>query len=240
MARNRFITTALAVRICICAGWLSLFALTSDAAAQAARREPPPPAQCTAKPKHAEKFKNGFSAGAQRADTLFAATDVNKDPKKLKKKLNRVLDKLHEHVREVISSDTKDGRRCRVQGVADGFIRRLAELLGQCVLDGAQWAQFAANLYCELSIELDGLGNDGEFFRAPAGLCGTLFENVCDNSYAYIATEGATSLIPGVKQFLAERGLTLVPYPGCAHYTRAPFDVVFADAINLECAYNVP
>ena len=212
--------------------------LVARVGAQAAQADPLPPAQCTSKPRHIEKFKAGLAAGKQRADKLFAATDVNKDPKKLKKKLNRVLDRLHDHVREVIDGDGSDGRRCRVQGVADGFISRLAQLLNQCVLDGAQWAQFAANLYCELSIELDGLGNDAEFYRAPAGLCGSSFERVCDDGYAYIATEGATPMRANVQSFLVERGVQLVPYPGCAPYTEPPFDAVFANAVNLDCAYE--
>jgi hypothetical protein len=225
---------------CLYAAVMLTLIAARGAAGQAAAKEPGPPAECTGKPRHLEKFNTGFASGKQRADKLFAETDVNKDPKKLKKKLNRVLDRLHDHVREIMQGDSSDGRRCRVQGVADGFIRRLAELLGQCVLDGAHWAQFAANLYCELSIELDGLGSDGPFLRAPAGLCGTLFEAVCDAGFAYVATEGTSALSRPVQQFLHERAVALTPYPGCGPYTVAPYAAVYREAMNLDCAYSLP
>lgn len=240
MTRTRSAALALCLRVCAAMALIGLACMAGRVSAQAAKGDPSPPAQCTSKARHQDKFKNGVAAGKQRADNIFAAADVNKDPKKLKRKLNRVLDRLHDHVREVLSSDTSDGRRCRVQGVAEGFIKRLADLLGQCVLDGAQWAQFTANLYCELSIELDGLAGQGQFYRAPVGLCGDLFENVCDNGYAYIATEGATALKPRVEQFLSARSVTLVPYAGCAPYTLSPHDVTFEEAINFDCAYAPP
>jgi hypothetical protein len=212
----------------------------SSVAAQAVTSEPTTPAQCTANARHVEKFRSGFTAGKQKADNIWTASDVGRDAKKLRRKLGRVLDRLHDHVWEVIHGDAPDGKRCRVQGVADGFIFRLAQLLGECVLDGAQWAQFSANLYCELSIELDGLGNQGQFFRAPAGLCGSLFERVCDNGYAYVATEGQTALLPDVKRLLQQRAVTLTPFPGCQSYTVSPHHVAFDEAVNLDCAYNPP
>src|SRR5262245_50593062 len=79
-----------------------------------------PPAQCTSKQRPA-KSGHGYAAGSQRADNFVNAADVARNPNKLKKKLDRVLDRLHDHVREVLASDTSEGRRCRVQGVADGF-----------------------------------------------------------------------------------------------------------------------
>lgn len=184
--------------------------------------EPAAPAQCTGKPRHLEKFRNGLQTGIQRADAIFNATDVRKDKAELRCKLDRVLDRLHEHVRTVLASDAADGRRCRVQGVADDFIFRLAQLLGQCVLDGAQWGQFTSNLYCELSIERGGLGEQGEFYRAPPGLCGALFENICDDVYAYVATEGTDAISARAQQFLSERALTITPYPGCAGIRASP------------------
>jgi len=234
LQRKAFLRAALAS-----AALVASSAITQPAAAQVAAA-PPVPSQCTAKAKHTEKYGNGYSRGAQRADKIFAAADVNKDPNKLKKKLGKVLDKLHEHVREVIAGDVKDGRRCRVQGVADGFVLRLAQLLGQCVLDGAQWAQFSANLYCELSIENDGLEAQGQFYRAPAGLCGTSFENVCDSAYGFVATEGARTIPSHVDQFLRQRSVVLTTYPGCRPYTESSFELAFEQAMLLDCAYEVP
>lgn len=224
--------------------WLSLVALlcacqfgwSLQTSAQVASSQPAPPSQCSAR-RPADKFRSGVAAGIQAADKFFAASDVGRDPKKLKRKLNRVLDRLHDHVYQVITSDAADGRRCRVQGIADGFLHRLATLLGECILDGAQWGQFTANLYCDLSIELGGLGNQEGFYRAPAGLCGTTFEQVCDNVYTHVATEATTPIPQQVSHFVSNRSITLIPYPGCRPYTEANFATIFAAALNLDCAY---
>jgi hypothetical protein len=229
MSKNRWLWLG----ALLCASQMAWSLSTS---AQVASSQPSPPAQCSAR-RPAERFRNGVTAGIQAADKFFAASDVGRDPKKLKRKLNRVLDRLHDQVYQVITSDFADGRRCRVQGIADGFLYRLAALLGECVLDGAQWGQFTANLYCDLSIELGGLGSQDGFYRAPAGLCGTTFERVCDNVYAHVATEATTPLEPVVTRFLSSRSVTVVPYPGCMPYTEGDFASVFAAAVNLDCAY---
>jgi hypothetical protein len=196
------------------------------------------PSLCTGTSKLSTKYNTGLTLGQQRADTFFASTEVAKSPKKLATKLSRALVRLHDHIRDALQPDTREGRRCRIQGVADGFLYRLAQLLGQCVLDGAQWGQFAANLYCELSIELDGLGVIDAFTRAPAGLCGTLFEQTCDAVYAYVATGGEVPLMSSVGRFASDRGVTLTPYPGCSEFTEGAFLTVFEGARELDCSYE--
>lgn len=199
------------------------------------------PAECRFKPARAQKYQTGFSKGLQKADELFASSGIEKSPQKLQKKLDRVLDRLHDNLIDVLTSDSSDGRRCRVQGVADGFLSRIVQLLGQCILDGAQWGQFASTLYCQLSLDLGGLGAaDGAFIRAPVGLCGNLFESTCDGVYAYIATEGQQAMSSTVARFVSERGVSLSPYPGCAHYSAGDFAVVFAASMQADCAYSAP
>jgi hypothetical protein len=150
-----------------------------------------------------------------------------------------VLRKLSDHIYEAIRNDTSDGRKCRVQGVADGFISRIAQLLGQCILDGAQWGAFSANLYCDLSFLLGGLGaSDEVFVRAPVGLCGTMFEGACDGVYSYVATEGAARSSTDVARFCKDRGLTPQPYPGCSVYTQGNFASIFKANRLADCAYS--
>jgi hypothetical protein len=217
--------------------WLALAdAATAQTTALGAPLKPLP--LCVNDAKLVAKYNNGLTLGQQKADAFFASTDVAKSQQKLKNKLGKALDRLHDQIREAMQADTRDARRCRIQGVADGFIYRLAQLLGQCVLDGAQWGQFTSELYCELSIELGGLGDVTVLNRAPAGLCGTLFEQVCDSVYAYVASEGSAALAPSVSAFIASRGVTIATYPGCAAFTKGAFETVFEGSLELDCTYS--
>src|SRR5262249_29672413 len=112
-----------------------------------------------------------------------------------------------------------------------------AVLVSSCILDGGQWGDFTSNLYCELSIELNGLGESETFVRAPVGLCGTLFESVCDNTYQYVATEGRIPLQQPVKSFLSQHGVSPQPYPGCLPHTTGEYAPIFSSAMNSDCSY---
>jgi hypothetical protein len=221
----------------VCVG-LCMVAARAHAQTPAA---PKVPLSCNVNARLLTKYNGGYSDGIKKADTFFASSEVAKNKQKLQSKMIRALDKLYGYMRDAMSQETREGRRCRVQGLAEGYIYRLVQLLGQCVLDGAQWAQFASDLYCDLSVELGGLGGDAmPLARAPVGLCGTLFEQVCDSSYAYIATEGQAALSTPVKSFLSSRGVVLQPYPGCKPYTTGAFEVAFESAVDLDCAYQSP
>jgi hypothetical protein len=199
---------------------------------------PSVPSLCSSKPQRAQKYQQGLTKGIQKADELFASSEIGKNPDKLQKKINRVLERLRENVREAWRSEAKDNRRCRVQGVADGFLTRIVELLGQCILDGAQWGKFTAELYCALSLELGGLGEGGVFVRAPAGLCGSLFQTTCDGVYSYVASEGKTQLPATVSKFCSDRGISVSPYAGCFPYTTGNFAEIFSSSRNADCAYS--
>jgi hypothetical protein len=207
-------------------------------ASQAVPAAPKCPKACSSQAKWTTKYNNGLSAGQQKADAFFASAEVAKSPKKLQNKLNKVFDKLHDYIREIAAQDTSDNRRCRVQGLADGFVFRLAQLLGQCILDGAQWGQFSADLYCELSIELDGLGEPPPFTRPPVGLCGTLFQQVCGGVYSYVASEGEATLQPAVQSFVSSHGVTLSTYPECSEFTEGAFAAIFKTSEQTDCAYG--
>lgn len=198
---------------------------------------PSVPTFCSAKPQRTQKYQQGLTKGTQKADELFASSEIAKNPQKLQKKIYRVLERLFDNVRDAWRNEVKDNRRCRVQGVADGFITRIVELLGQCILDGAQWGQFTANTYCALSLELGGLGDTGVFVRAPVGLCGTLFESNCDGVYSFVATEGKTKLPSAVAKFCSDRGLNIQPYAGCLAYTTGNYADIFKNSRSTDCKY---
>ncbi|HKP60961.1 MAG TPA: hypothetical protein VJV78_29730 [Polyangiales bacterium] len=75
------------------------------------------------------------------------------------------------------------------------------------------------------------------FIRAPVGFRGNLFQNTCDDAYAYIASEGYAPQTPSLKRFLTERNLSLQPFAGCAPYTEPPFERRFEQAPLSGCAY---
>lgn len=220
---------------------LGLAAISDYAAAQDAHEAqfygPSVPAFCGAKPQRTQKYQQGLSRGTQRADELFASAEIGKNPQKLQRKIDRVLERLFDNVRDAWRAEARDNKRCRVQGVADGFVSRIVELIGQCILDGAQWGQFAANTYCALSLELGGLGDTGVFVRAPVGLCGSLFQANCDGVYAFVATEGRTDLPSAVAKFCSDRDLDIQPYAGCHTYTTGSFTTVFNNSRGSDCAY---
>jgi hypothetical protein len=221
------------LRILICAAFcVGSLTVAQNAAAQSV------PRQCSVKAGQAAKYTAGLSAGQQKADNFFASTEIARSPKKLQNKISRVLERLHQHIRDAMDQDVGQGRRCRIQGVTDGFLSRIAQLLGQCVLDGGTWGQFTAELYCELAAELGGLGEPTPFMRVPVGLCGTLFQQVCDGVYGYVATEGGESLAPPVKSFLSSRDLNVSTYPGCVEFTEGAFESTFASARSTDCAYG--
>lgn len=214
----------------VCASWL---AVASTASAQSV------PRQCTAKSGQAAKYTAGLAAGQQKADQFFASADIGKNPKKLQNKIARMLDKLHVHIRDAMHGDSGQGKRCRIQGVTEGFLGRIAQLVGQCILDGGTWGQFTADLYCELSAELGGLGEPTPFVRVPVGICGTLFQQVCDGVYRYVATEGGEPLEKSVQSFLSTRGLNVSTFPGCEEFTEGELESIFESARTTDCAYGV-
>jgi hypothetical protein len=197
---------------------------------------PSVPSMCSSKPQRAQKYQQGLSKGIQKADELFASSEIGRKPDKMLKKIHRVLERLHDNVRDAWRSEAKDNRRCRVQGVADGFLSRIVELLGQCVLDGAQWGKFTAEMYCALSLELGGLGEGGVFVRAPAGLCGSLFQTACDGVYTYVATGSPMSST--VSNFCRDRSISVTPYAGCAVYTTGNYANIFTSSRTTDCAYS--
>jgi hypothetical protein len=198
------------------------------------------PSACSAKPARAQKYQAGLTKGTQKADELFASAEIGKSPQKMQKKIFRVLDRLHDQVRDAWHAESSDGRRCRVQGVIDGFLSRIVALIGQCILDGAQWGQFTAQMYCTLSLELGGLGDGGVFVRGPVGICGDLFQTTCDGVYSYVATEGKTKLPSTVSRFCSERNISVSPYAGCYPYTTGNYASIFANSRAIDCAYVAP
>jgi hypothetical protein len=115
---------------------------------------------------------------------------------------------------------------CRYTGIIDGVLQQLADMDGsctnQCFADGTVIGQISAQAYCDLSIALGGLGDLFAFMRAPVQVCGFSFQLGCDSTFIGFA---ATYLNMG---------------QACSIYTVSPFDIVFDNTRNFQCAYVPP
>jgi len=109
---------------------------------------------------------------------------------------------------------------CRYTGLTDGVYARLDEVWlqcgGNCCDEGAVIGELAAEIYCQLSILLDGLAAPDLFVRRPVHTCGLSFEMCCDASYDAFSTG----------------------FPACLPYTADPHDIVWDETRVMQCAYT--
>ena len=211
-------------------------ALTSQASAQTV---PTVPSECT-DARNAKSWSAGRAAGESRVDSVWKSTAVGKNLDNLSAQLPTVLASLETALVGLSAGHEPTPLvQCRAQGYTEGFLYRLNKLFGQCVLDGADWGQFAANVYCSLAIELDGLGEQSLFVRAPVGLCGNLFEFTCEDTYRFVGSEGADGLSSVVQTYIDQQGLVLEPFVGCGAYSDGEQLATFESALHNDCTYEI-
>jgi hypothetical protein len=217
---------------------LALALVCSAAASSASALSPPTvPAECT-EARDSKGWTAGRAAGESRLAAVWKSAAVHQNLDSLSDNLPVILSSL-EAALTGLAGGAEPTRyvQCRAQGYAEGFLYKLNQLFGQCVLDGADWGQFSANVYCSLSIDLGGLGADSLFVRAPVGLCGNLFEFTCEDSYRYVGSEGATPVSSVVQSYLDSEGITLEPFPGCGPFTDGEFLEAFESSLHNDCTY---
>lgn len=121
----------------------------------------------------------------------------------------------------VVPPDVSDAVRCHVLGQVAGLVAEVTDLQDTCVndaciADGEFIGEISAQLYCDLSIALGGLGLADLFERLATDACGEAFQDACDATFfATAATRAA-----------------------CVPFTIAPFADVFALTQNNQCADN--
>ncbi len=87
-----------------------------------------------------------------------------------------------------------------------------------CWMDGVFWGELSAELYCSLSIELDGLAPLGLELPPPAdNCCGLGFEIACNLKFASDATGD----------------------PACFPYTVPPHEEVYVENRAISCAFEL-
>jgi hypothetical protein len=221
---------------------VSGMALASVASAQSVPsvpKAPKVPSECSDS-RNSKAWTSARTAGESRVNTVWKSNAVAQDLDKLSDALPSVLDSLQQYLVSLTSgSEPTLYTKCRAQGYTEGFVYRLNVLFNQCVLDGADWGQFAADLYCRLSVELGGLGSDTLFVRAPVGLCGNMFEATCEDVYRFVGYEGDFEVRPIVASYLTANEITLEPYPGCLPYTDGEYLEGFETSLHNDCTYQI-
>jgi hypothetical protein len=215
-----------------------ILAVAGAAAAQSATASPTPPPQCVSTTL-TRAWTAGRAKGEEHIQTAWDSSSVRRNLSRLNNDLPRVIERLQRKIVDLVERDVDAKVKCRAQGFVEGFFFRLNQLFGRCVLDGANWGQFAANVYCSLSLELGGLGEVPLFVRAPSGVCGDLFEYTCEDVYRYVGTEGSDPISRRVQTLLDRKKLVVAPFAECRAFTGGDFAPVFEAAVYNDCSYDV-
>jgi hypothetical protein len=113
---------------------------------------------------------------------------------------------------------------CRYAGTVDGVYDALDDLYGtcsdQCFLEGSFAGEISAQVYCELSIALGGLGLADDFMRGPVQTCGLNFEVGCDATFIGVSLSYVNAL------------------GSCAPYTQGEYFPVWDQARHNQCIYE--
>lgn len=116
---------------------------------------------------------------------------------------------------------------CRYTGVFDGILTTLDALVAQCSArceeGGSIVGRFAARVYCDLSIALDGLRSSTRFIRPDVRICGLSFEVGCDSTFVRV-TRG----------YVNRNGVS------CLSYTEGEHFDVWSQTLNNQCIFNLP
>jgi len=214
--------------------------LGSSASVSAQVTPPTVPSQCS-NSRDKSGWTSGRQSGESRVTSVWKSAAVGQNLDNLSNALPGLLDALSQNLQGLAGGQRAPSQyvRCRAQGYADGFFWRLNQLFGQCVLDGADWAQFAANLYCELSADLGGLEAASLFVRAPVGVCGNLFEATCEDVYRFVGREGDHAINAGVQAYLELHDFVAQPFAGCRQFAEDDFLEVFESALHNDCTYSI-
>jgi len=204
---------------------------------------PSPPDQCSFG-RNLRGWNAGVFTGVAVVDQIWYSPAVNRDPDNWEILEHGVVDVIPQVVAGLPSwpDGYTDYVQCRIQGLLEGTTCRMMEINPglECALDGADWGEISASVYCLLSEDLDGLGDVAPWFiRPPVGLCGDEFQSWCEDVYRYVATNGDDPLND---EHVDPPWTPWPPYgdPECLAYTQDPFATVFEHSVTIDCTYDLP
>lgn len=202
------------------------------------------PTECTGR--NATSYTAGVGQGVSTVDQIWESDTVGEDPDNWEILVARVTTTIPRTVATVYETTWNEYLKCRVQGLLEGTVCRMNELdpIPGCQLDGADWGNMSAALYCALSVDLGGLGDVVPWFIRPVpGMCGSGFQTYCEAVYEFGATRGAIPLDPAVSAHLKTRGVDVLSYyqpETCLPYTADPWRTVFDNSVYIDCSYTIP
>lgn len=197
---------------------LLVSSLVGLASAPEAGAEPPfVPRKCRG---FAEKasFEAGRGPGRAIAREAFEDTDVCEH-------LDRVAERILRKTRRSPRGLRNNPRAiCEYVGTVQSVYETLHGAWGRCSAyccsEGKIVGQIGAQVYCHLSIALDGLGVTDYLPRKPPSLCGSAFESCCEASFGEVAQSYAD---PEGQQ--------------CRPYTEGTFLPAWEQSLNDQCAF---
>jgi hypothetical protein len=175
-----------------------------------------PPAQC-ADPHDTRLYNLGVLKGRSLVNEAWNAPSIAHDCDK--------IDALKQLVVTVFNVAPPPGTPplggvCQGLGMRDGAVARINEIgtacNAACAADGSFIGELAAELYCQLSEALGGLGLDITLLDGALNSCGTHFEGACFTHFD--------------SQVLVDTS--------CTPFTIAPFTAVYNQARSNQCIYN--
>jgi hypothetical protein len=232
-------------------GFVWIAALLALAVSESVALAAAPPCNLTPPPEcAAQRDTNGYYAGVNQGMSFVLQIWKSKAVGENKDNWDILRTQVTSTIPAVVSSLRKVSwtpyTKCRVQGLVDGTVCKMNQLdpIPGCQLDGTDWGRISAELYCDLSIEMGGLGDVVPWYiRTPPGSCGQSWQNYCDDVYRYAATRGADDLLPEVRAFLVGQNIDPTQFwqePKCLQYTLPPYVKVYDDSIYVDCSYIIP
>lgn len=199
---------------------MSGLALTAAAATEArAQTLPPVPSSCTPATS-ASAYRTGLRLGERIVTQAWGRVN---DCDRVDYFLSIVEDNVS---RLTLPAGSTNSTVCRYTGTADGVYQQLEVVyqscFDQCFSDGEFAGALSGEIYCELSIALDGLEEADDFIRGPVEICGLSFETGCDFAFYDTTTS-----------YVNDEGV-------CLQYTEGEYFEVWDQARNNQCMYEPP
>jgi hypothetical protein len=201
-----------------------------------------PPEECEGGRKE-RFFKFGYLKGVSLVDQAWAGS--GDDPCR--------SEELEDFVDEVIASfgagappsNSPETALCyyagSYAGVGDRAFSVLDECCMECCLMGNMIGEMAAIFYCELSLQLGGLGLDEWLIELDVALCGDAFTECCEAMFDEISAAFPSAEDPQCLPYTPSN-----PDDDCPPYTPAAIDMkrggeydeVYCQARHNQCVYE--
>lgn len=201
---------------------ISCFAALSAANAYAAIEVPP---ACQESPFTAFGYQSGYNQGTSLVNQAF--NTVQQDCERLDLLAAVIIDNLDRY-KPITNSHYLI---CRYTGTMSAVFQRLEEIFttctGSCCLEGGTIGLLSGEMYCQLSILLEGLAKPNDFVRLPVYSCGMAFETCCDaefinTSFTYVGQNPENQSVM------------------CSVYAEAPWYEVWEGTRAIQCHYTPP